>query len=139
MKQDLTKQRYAYWWADGIHTGLRQVEDARQCLLVIISVTPEGKKEMVTIDDSLRESRELRLDVLRDFLGVAWMQSPCWPSAMARWASGRRLTRSIRERSGSVAGGTSRSSPIAAVDWRAGYGFDGSCMAAGEVGTQLVV
>lgn len=31
------------------------------------------------------------------------------------------------------------SSPIVAVDWRAGCVFDGGCMAAGEVGLQLVV
>ena len=49
MKRPLFGQRYVYWWADGIHTGLRQEEDARQCLLVIIGVTAEGTKELVTI------------------------------------------------------------------------------------------
>jgi transposase-like protein len=44
MKRDLSASRYVYWWVDGIHTGLRQENDARQCLLVIIGVTPEGKK-----------------------------------------------------------------------------------------------
>ncbi len=37
MKRPLAGQRYVYWWADGIHTSLRQVEDARQCLLVIVA------------------------------------------------------------------------------------------------------
>ena len=68
MKRDLATSRYVYWWADGIHTGLRQEEDARQCLLVIIGVTPEGKKELVTIGDGLRESKESWLDVLRDLV-----------------------------------------------------------------------
>ena len=36
MKRDLSASRYIYWWADGIHIGLRQENDARQCLLVII-------------------------------------------------------------------------------------------------------
>ena len=66
MKRDLSASRYVYWWVDGIHTGLRQENDARQCLLVIIGVTPEGKKELVTIGDGLRESKESWLDVLRD-------------------------------------------------------------------------
>ena len=68
MKRDLAANRYVYWWADGIHTGLRQEEDARQCLLVIIGVTPDGRKELVTIGDGLRESKESWLDVLRDLV-----------------------------------------------------------------------
>ena len=66
MKRDLSACRYVYWWADGIHTGLRQENDARQCLLVIIGVLPDGRKELVTIGDGLRESKESWLDVLRD-------------------------------------------------------------------------
>jgi len=66
MKRDLSASRYVYWWADGIHTGLRQEDDPRQCLLVIIGVTPDGNKELVTIGDGLRESKESWLDVLRD-------------------------------------------------------------------------
>ena len=66
MKRDLATNRYVYWWADGIHTGLRQEDDARQCLLVIIGVQPDGRKELVTIGDGLRESKESWLDVLRD-------------------------------------------------------------------------
>ena len=66
MKRDLSASRYVYWWADGIHTGLRQQDDARQCLLVIIGVRPDGSKELVTIGDGLRESKQSWLDVLRD-------------------------------------------------------------------------
>ena len=66
MKRDLSASRYVYWWADGIHTGLRQEDDARQCLLVVIGVLPDGRKELVTIGDGLRESKESWLDVLRD-------------------------------------------------------------------------
>ena len=68
MKRDQAANRYVYWWADGIHTGLRQEEDARQCLLVIIGVTPDGRKELVTLGDGLRESKESWLDVLRDLV-----------------------------------------------------------------------
>lgn len=65
MKRELSARRYIDWWADGIHTGVRAEEDARQCLLVIIGVTPEGSKELVTIGDGLRESSESWREVLR--------------------------------------------------------------------------
>ena len=66
MRRGLSTARYVYWWADGIHTGVRAEDDARQCLLVIIGVTAEGKKELVSIGDGLRESTESWLEVLRD-------------------------------------------------------------------------
>lgn len=66
MRRDLKAARYLYWWADGIHTGVRADDDARQCLLVIIGVTPEGRKELVTIGDGFRESTQSWLEVLRD-------------------------------------------------------------------------
>ena len=65
MKRDLSASRYLYWRADGIHTGVRE-EWPRSCLLVIIGVTAEGKKELVTIGDGLRESTASWLEVLRE-------------------------------------------------------------------------
>jgi transposase-like protein len=66
MKCDLSARRYIYWWADGIHTNVREEDDGRSCLLVIIGVTAEGKKELVSIGDGLRESSTSWLEVLRD-------------------------------------------------------------------------
>ena len=40
-KRDLTAKRYVYFWVDGIHVQAR-LEDAAQCLLVIVGATPEG-------------------------------------------------------------------------------------------------
>jgi len=48
-QRDLSTARYVYWWADGIHTGVRSENADGQCLLVIVGVTPEGKKERVAI------------------------------------------------------------------------------------------
>ena len=45
-KRDLSAKRYVYFWVDGIHVQAR-LEEAAQCLLVIIGATPEGKKELV--------------------------------------------------------------------------------------------
>ena len=90
MKRDLATSRYVYWWADGIHTGLRQEEDARQCLLVIIGVTPDGRKELVTIGDGLRESKESWLDVLRDLVRRGLLTGPrlaVGDGALGFWAA----------------------------------------------------
>src|SRR3982074_876228 len=59
LKRDLSTRRYVYFWADGIHVQAR-LEDAAQCLLVIIGATPEGKKELVGLIDGGRESAQYR-------------------------------------------------------------------------------
>lgn len=64
-QRDLAAARYVYWWADGIDTGLREEENDRACLLVIIGVTVEGKKELVALEDGFRESKQSWLEVLR--------------------------------------------------------------------------
>jgi putative transposase len=72
-KRDLSAKRYVYLWVDGIHVQAR-LEDAAQCLLVIIGATPEGKKELVGLIDGVRESaqswRELLLDLKRRGLAM---------------------------------------------------------------------
>ena len=73
-KRDLSAKHYVYFWADGIHVQAR-LEDAAQCLLVIIGATPEGKKELVGLIDGVRESaqswKELLLDLKRRGLAMA--------------------------------------------------------------------
>lgn len=67
-KRDLSARRYVYVWADGIYLQAR-LEDEKQCILVIIGATPEGRKELVGFTDGVRESahdwRELLLDLKR--------------------------------------------------------------------------
>ncbi|GAB2731509.1 MULTISPECIES: IS256 family transposase [Halomonas] len=53
-KRDLSDRRYVYWWADGIYSNVRM--DDRLCLLVIIGVTEQGRKELVVVEDGFRES-----------------------------------------------------------------------------------
>src|SRR3954468_9899321 len=73
-KRDLSAKRYVYVWADGIYLQAR-LEDAKQCILVIIGATPEGRKELLGFTDGARESaqdwRELLLDVQNRGLAVA--------------------------------------------------------------------
>jgi hypothetical protein len=63
-----------YIWADGIHLEARH-EDDKQCILVIIGTTPEGRKELVGFIDGARESthhwRDPLLDLKRRGLDVA--------------------------------------------------------------------
>ncbi len=73
-KRDLSTKRYVYVWADGIHLQAR-LEDEKQCILVIIGATPEGRKELVGFTDGARESahdwRALLLDLKRRGLDVS--------------------------------------------------------------------
>jgi transposase-like protein len=63
-ERDLKGRRYAYFWADGIYCNVRMGE--RQCLLVIIGATQEGKKELVALEDGYRESEQSWYEVLLD-------------------------------------------------------------------------
>ncbi len=89
-KRDLLAKRYVYLWVDGIHVQAR-LEDAAQCLLVIIGATPEGKKELVGLIDGVRESaqswRELLLDLKRRGLAMG-------PELAVADGGGRRLAAS---------------------------------------------
>lgn len=71
--RDLSKKRYVYFWADGVYFNVR-LEEASQCILVIIGATAEGKKELVGIWDGYRESeqswKELLLDLKRRGLKI---------------------------------------------------------------------
>jgi len=67
--RSLAGKHYVYVWADGIYFNVR-LEDpgnARQCILVLMGATAEGKKELVAVADGYRESEqswhELLLDV----------------------------------------------------------------------------
>ncbi|MEZ5974461.1 MAG: IS256 family transposase [Planctomycetota bacterium] len=65
-KRDLSNKRYAYIWADGIHFNIR-LEEGRQCILVLMGATEDGFKEIIAVQDGVRESeqswRELLLQV----------------------------------------------------------------------------
>ena len=53
-QRDLSQSRYVYWWVDGVYSNVRM--DDRLCLLVIIGVTEQGRKELVAVEDGYRES-----------------------------------------------------------------------------------
>jgi len=52
-------------WADGVHFNIR-LEGGRQCILVLMGATAEGKKELFAIADGDRESEQSRKELLLD-------------------------------------------------------------------------
>jgi transposase-like protein len=60
----LTDTDYVYMWVDGIHLKVRLEQD-KVCLLVMIGVRSDGKKELVALADGFRESSESWADLLR--------------------------------------------------------------------------
>ena len=64
-ERDLSTVDYVYVWADGIHVNIR-LEEHKLCLLVMIGVRADGRKELVALSDGYRESTESWADLLRD-------------------------------------------------------------------------
>jgi len=62
-RRKFENKRYVYIWADGVYFNIRS-DDARQCILVIIGVTEQGRKEFVAIEDGYRESEQSWTEVL---------------------------------------------------------------------------
>jgi putative transposase len=56
---------YVYLWVDGIHLKVRLEQD-KVCLLVMIGVRADGRKELVALADGFRASAESWADLLRD-------------------------------------------------------------------------
>lgn len=89
-RRDMSAARYVYWWVDGIHTGVRSEPSDGQCLLVIMGVTPEGRKERVAIGDGYRESSASWKEVLQDLKSRGLQSGPLLATgdgAMGFWAA----------------------------------------------------
>jgi len=64
-KRSLQGKQYVYVWADGVHFNIRLEED-RQCILVLMGATAEGKKELIAVADGYRESEQSWRQLLLD-------------------------------------------------------------------------
>jgi putative transposase len=97
-ERDLSDRDYVYVWVDGIHFNIR-LEDDRLCTLVMIGVRPDGKKELIAVEDGYRESAESWKELLRD-LDRRGMQAPLvavGDGALGFWAALREVWSSSRE------------------------------------------
>jgi putative transposase len=61
----LTDKNFVYLWADGVHFVVR-LEDASQCILVVIGATADGKKHLLAMSDGYRESDQSWKELLQD-------------------------------------------------------------------------
>lgn len=121
-RRDLSARRYVYIWADGVYLQAR-METEKQCILVIIGATPEGKKELVGFQAGYREStqswRELLVDlksrglVVPPELAIGPSRSIAAQSPVRRrmvpWAFGKPWKRNLARPSTNGAGSTRRS------------------------------
>jgi putative transposase len=64
-KRSLHGKQYVYVWADGVHFNIRLEED-RQCILVLMGATADGKKELIAVVDGFRESEQSWKGLLLD-------------------------------------------------------------------------
>jgi putative transposase len=64
-QRSLEGKEYVYVWADGVYCKSR-LDHEKSCLLVIIGVTADGKKELLAVLDGIRESEQSWKEVLLD-------------------------------------------------------------------------
>ena len=57
--------RYAYIFCDGVNVSVRLGDDPKLCLLVVIGVREDGRKELLSVESGYRESKESWASVLR--------------------------------------------------------------------------
>ena len=101
-QRDLSSKEYVYLWADGIHVNVRLEDDAnkRQCILVLMGATPDGRKERIAILDGYRESEQSWTELL---LSLKHRGLPMTPKvavadgALGFWAAARKVFSEMRE------------------------------------------
>jgi transposase-like protein len=66
--RSLAEKEYVYVWADGVYFNIRLGDDdtAKQCILVLMGATADGKKELIAVIDGYRESKDSWLELIRD-------------------------------------------------------------------------
>ena len=94
--RSLADKHYVYVWADGIHVNVRlgDQENKRQCILVIMGATPEGKKELIAVQDGYRESEQSWTELLLDLQHRGLKQMPelaVGDGALGFWAALRKV------------------------------------------------
>lgn len=88
-RRPLDGERWVYWWADGIYSGVR-AERQRLCLLVIIGLDQQGRKHFVALEDGVRESTQSWRDVLLDLKARGLAKAPqvaVGDGALGFWAA----------------------------------------------------
>jgi putative transposase len=98
-KRSLAGQHYVYVWADGVHFNIRLEED-RQCILVLMGATADGKKELIALGDGFRESEQSWKALLLDCQARGMTVAPTLAvgdGALGFWKALRQVFPSTRE------------------------------------------
>ncbi len=97
-ERDLSGVDYVYLWVDGIHLKVR-LEQEKLCLLVMIGVRADGRKELVALTDGYRESTESWADLLRGCRrrGMTAPVLAVGDGALGFWAALREVFPATRE------------------------------------------
>jgi len=79
--RDLSGKEYVYIWADGIYCNIRNKDEEKSCILVILGVTTQGDKELLAVSDGFRESkqswREIFIQLQKQGLRIAPKLATC--------------------------------------------------------------
>jgi putative transposase len=102
MKRDLSEKQYVYVWADGIHVKVRLEDDAnkKQCILVLMGATADGKKELIAVLDGYRESEQSWSELLLDLKQRGLQTAPkiaVGDGALGFWAALRKVFPGTKE------------------------------------------
>jgi putative transposase len=98
-QRSLKDKRYVYAWADGVYFNIRLEED-RQCILVLLGATADGKKELIAIADGFRESEQSWKALLLDCQARGLVIEPTLAvgdGALGFWKAVRQIWATTRE------------------------------------------
>ena len=101
-RRDLDGKQYVYIWVDGIYANARleDTEHRRQCMLIVMGATADGRKELVAVVDGYRESEqswyELLIGLKQRGLTLA-PQVAVGDGALGFWAALRKVYPETRE------------------------------------------
>jgi putative transposase len=101
-KRSLAEKVYVYLWADGIYFNVRleEPDNNRQCILVLMGATADGRKELIAITEGYRESADSWRELLRDVKQRGLETSPkvaTGDGALGFWAALREIYSQTRE------------------------------------------
>lgn len=103
-RRSLADARYVYIWADGVYFNVRLGGDGeslnRQCILVLMGATPEGRKELIAVQDGYRESEQSWMELLLDLKSRGLKDAPrlaVGDGALGFWAALRKVFGETRE------------------------------------------
>ncbi len=92
-RRDLSGERYVYLWADAIYCNVR-LDDERQCFLVLIGATADGRKQLLAVHDGFRESELSWTEVLEGLKSRGLAMAPklaVGDGALGFWAALRKV------------------------------------------------